>query len=85
MSASYLEVVIGVVERGVEGYAGGGVQVLAEAVGRAEVERLMQRLGVWRQEVLSETVKGSYQLSDEHRFIFSIMFLSLTLKDCFFT
>lgn len=66
MSASYLEVVIGVVECGVEGYAGGGVQVLAKGVGRAEVERLMQRLGVWRQEVLSETVKGRCQLSDEH-------------------
>ena len=29
MSASYLEVVIGVVECGVEGYSRGGVQVLA--------------------------------------------------------
>ena len=69
MSTSYLEVVLGVVERGVEGYARGGIQVLAKGVGRAEVQRLMQRLGVWRQEVLSETIKVRYQLLDEHRFI----------------
>jgi len=43
--------------------------VLAKGVGRAEVQRLMQRLGVWRQEVLSETIKVRYQLLDEHRFI----------------
>ena len=77
MSASYLEVVIGVVECGVEGYSRGGVQVLAKGVGRAEVQRLVQRLGVWRQEVLSETVKVRYQLLDEHRFIFNIIFLLL--------
>lgn len=69
MSTSYLEVVIGVVECSVEGYARGGIQVLAKGVGRAEVQRLMQRLGIWRQEVLSETIKVRYQLLHEHRFI----------------
>lgn len=80
MTASYLEVIIRVVECGMEGNPRGSVQVLAKGVGSTEVQHLMQRLCLWKQEVFSETTKVRYQLLDKHRSIFNKPLLSVLCR-----
>lgn len=76
-SAFYLEVIIRVVERSVEGDSRSSVQVFTQGVGGTEVHHLVQRLCVWRQKVVSETAQVRCPLLDKHRFIFSVTFLSI--------
>lgn len=70
----YLQIIIRIVERSVEGDSGSSVQALTQGVGGTEVHRLVQRLCLRRQKVFSETAKGRYLLLDKHRFIFSVTF-----------
>lgn len=51
--------------------------MLTKRVGGTEVHRLVQRLCVWGQKILSGTAQVKCQLLDKHRFIFNIIFLSI--------